>query len=940
MVIIEGVLANKVNNIVFDGLEFAHAAWYGPDRIGGWMDSQDNVYYSNTAAYNKWNAWLPSAITANYATNIDFLDCRIAHIGKTGLNMVFGINNCNIIGNEFYDMAAGAVSIGTSSQDDAAAYTGDARQDTYNIDFSNNYVHHTSNMYHASASVSLAFISDSKFTHNDVEDNPYTGFHIHWGWEGRMTLGDGFTNVHIDNNYVYNTMHGSPINDGAAIYTMGSTGGQHGNYNTVSGNYVHQTETTGGAGGIYNDQGSCYWEQRDNVIDFYDATKNPIAACYNWSNIWSPRAHFVTFYDTFASENSKTLTNLGTMSGDVNTTMVRDRQWPDKAKEIIANAGLQPEYRKRLGGAKTEGFHTLVLFNGEEKYIENELYEARTFKLKRGESRTLTYEGQNTYGNVVPESDYKVEFKSLTPSILAVDGNTVTANGVGEGTLEFTVTYDGGKKQIRKVSVLCGYELGEVKWKDQNKTLAPGGKVQTQLTVLSAVGNEITEYSVSYYSTNKEVANIDSKGIISAYTEGECEIVAAVTLDGITKEARRTFTCQSPKKFDTTGFKVTDISDIFADEKGWYIVGGGTGVNDGNGKFTSTTPLGYAIYQNKTFGNELLSFNALSTGPETGWGGIVFGQVEPNANPTSNANTYLMIIKKSEIELHRFNNGNRTIFFGTVSPRTGHYGNIDNSFVQFNKTYNIQLGAIPQDNGTIRLIMNVDGYNVFDVIDEWDGKLGEPGYFGCINNKGGDWVFSKPTESTAIQPGDTSRGGFTDIVGHWANSDITKLFAKGYVSGIDPTTFAPNKPVTRAEFTSMLTRVINATSESATTELRDVSENAWYAKAVAGAIDAEIIDAHFIENDCFNPTAPIRRDEMASMMVLAYNNYFDDYPKAADISTYNDDTLVESWAVPYMKNAVGGALMYGDDINNLNPLANATRAEAAAMLSRFVTLIE
>ncbi len=933
---IEGTKENKITHIRFEGLEFSHSAWYRVDELGGWTDSQNNIYYADPEV-----PWLPSALTVNFATHIDFVDCKIEHIGQTGLNMVHGVNSCDIIGNEFNDLAAGAISIGTANQGEP--YNGDAREDTYNITFSNNWAHDVSKMYHASAIVTIGLLSDSSFTHNDVGNGSYTGFHTHYGWEGNITLGTGFTNVHVDDNYIYNTMHGTPINDGAAVYTMGSTGGQHGNYNTVSRNYIRQSGITNGAGGIYNDQGSSYWDQRDNVIDFYDSTMGPVAAQLLWSNTWNTQQSFVNFYDTYTTENCNGIYDVGIESDEYNTTFVRERQWDDKAKATIRNSGLEPEYRARLGGGKTEGFETIVLFNGEEKFINNGDFESRTFKLEVGESRTLSYEGQNTYGEVVPESEYSVEFKSLTPGIISVSGKTVTARGIGEGILEITTTYDGGKKQVREVSVMCGDNLKTVKWNDVTEKMLLDATMSTALTCTTEFGSVLKadDYDVYYYSTDPEIATVDQKGVITAKAEGTVEIVAAVTHDGHTVEGRRTMLCEPLRKFDTTGLKVTDITPIIQNTSKWYIIGAGNAASSAENTVTVSTPGGYAMYMDQAYENELLNFNALVTGPDDGWPTIVFGQKEPTANPIGNAqHSYIICVKPTEIELQKFVNGARTMFYGVYGGNQGIYGIKPNTYIQYGKSYNIQIGAITQDDGNVRLIMNVDGYNVFDCLDTSDTKITGPVYFGCINQgTGGIWTFSPPVEA-GFAAGDTAGGGFDDIAGHWARADINKLFAKGYVSGVTETTFAPNTAITKAEFTAILTRIMEAVAEDGYTGLADVKENAWYAKSVAGALGAGLIDSNLVKNDCFNPNAYITREEMASMMVLAYANFFDDYPEDADISGFADASAVEAWAYPYLENAVGGGLMYGDDANRLNPSANATRAEAAAMLSRFVKIIE
>ena len=59
----------------------------------------------------------------------------------------------------------------------------------------------------------------------------------------------------------------------------------------------------------------------------------------------------------------------------------------------------------------------------------------------------------------------------------------------------------------------------------------------------------------------------------------------------------------------------------------------------------------------------------------------------------------------------------------------------------------------------------------------------------------------------------------------------------------------------------------------------------------------------------------------------------------ADLGTFVDASAVSVWASDDMKWAVASELLYGNTRNQLQPTANATRAQAAAILQRFATKI-
>ena len=76
---------------------------------------------------------------------------------------------------------------------------------------------------------------------------------------------------------------------------------------------------------------------------------------------------------------------------------------------------------------------------------------------------------------------------------------------------------------------------------------------------------------------------------------------------------------------------------------------------------------------------------------------------------------------------------------------------------------------------------------------------------------------------------------FTDVAGHWAESDIHEAAAHGWIRGYEDGTFKPDQPITRAEAMTMINRVLNRVPETVADLLpgmRIWSDNsdttAWY----------------------------------------------------------------------------------------------------------------
>ncbi|MCP1311886.1 cadherin-like beta sandwich domain-containing protein [Paenibacillus tyrfis] len=165
---------------------------------------------------------------------------------------------------------------------------------------------------------------------------------------------------------------------------------------------------------------------------------------------------------------------------------------------------------------------------------------------------------------------------------------------------------------------------------------------------------------------------------------------------------------------------------------------------------------------------------------------------------------------------------------------------------------------------------------------------------------------------------------------HWAYSTIQELSARHIVNGVTNSSFAPAQDVSRAEFASLLVRILHLKS-SETASFGDVAGNAWYAKEVSAAYKAGIITGD--SRQMFEPNRSITREEMAIMLVRAYE--YRTGVKLEKASTeISDASMVSDWALPYVNSAIKAKLLTGRQEGLFVPAEHTTRAEAA---QRFTT---
>lgn len=192
----------------------------------------------------------------------------------------------------------------------------------------------------------------------------------------------------------------------------------------------------------------------------------------------------------------------------------------------------------------------------------------------------------------------------------------------------------------------------------------------------------------------------------------------------------------------------------------------------------------------------------------------------------------------------------------------------------------------------------------------------------------------KTPDPIPIESDDAIGSPFGDIKGHWAQSIIENLYAKGVVKGVSDNEFKPDDSVTRAEFTALVVNALSVAPGSGESVFSDVTDDDWYASAVKTAASAGIVNG---SNGSFRPNDAITREETAKIC-CAVMDYIEYTQGSAQGKALNDISEVSAWAVEYVEKAVAAGIMNGDADGSFRPHGNATRAESAALASRLAAL--
>ena len=169
----------------------------------------------------------------------------------------------------------------------------------------------------------------------------------------------------------------------------------------------------------------------------------------------------------------------------------------------------------------------------------------------------------------------------------------------------------------------------------------------------------------------------------------------------------------------------------------------------------------------------------------------------------------------------------------------------------------------------------------------------------------------------------------------WHYDAVEYAYRNGIMTGINPTTFAPNDPLARAQFAVILHRLNGTPAMDYTDRFHDVGEGLWYTDAILWAADTGVVTGY--SNGNFGPSDYINREQMALMMYryAGYKGY--DTSARADFGSYQDAANVSDFAEEAMQWAVGEGIITGKyQETQLDPQGNATRAECATIMMRFM----
>ena len=528
-----------------------------------------------------------------------------------------------------------------------------------------------------------------------------------------------------------------------------------------------------------------------------------------------------------------------------------------------------------------------------------------TLTLEVGDTATLTatVEPDEASNKNVTWSSSPDNIVTIAPDTTGSKKATVTATGTGTTTI--TATVDGQSAECSvTVNAAATVPVTSVSLNKTSLELTEGETAQLNATVLPETA---TNRNVTWSSNAPGVATVDSSGKVTAVAPGTATITVT-TADG-----GKTATCVVTVTAATVPVTGVTLSQTQAS------------------LYCNRTPDTLALTarvapDNAT--NKAMTWTSSDSAVAT---------VDQNGIVTAVARGTAVITVTTEdgaktatctVTVSRYSSGGGPTTYAVTAP------NAENGAVRVSPS-RASRGT------TVTITVTPDeGYELesLTVLDSRDNEI-------TLTDKGdGKYTFTMPSGKVTVEasfaeiaPEPLPFGDVDD--GDWFADAVRFVYENGMMNGVSETDFAPHAATSRSMIVTILYRLEGEPVVDYAMDFTDVAGDAYYAEAVRWAASEGIVGGY--GGGLFGSDDAVTREQLAAILYryAVYKGYDVSIGEDTNILSYADFADLSEYAIPAIQWACGAGIVNGTSESTLTPQGEATRAQVAAMLMRFVEAI-
>jgi hypothetical protein len=193
------------------------------------------------------------------------------------------------------------------------------------------------------------------------------------------------------------------------------------------------------------------------------------------------------------------------------------------------------------------------------------------------------------------------------------------------------------------------------------------------------------------------------------------------------------------------------------------------------------------------------------------------------------------------------------------------------------------------------------------------------------------WFVVRYDAAAAIWAGNP----FNDVsIEDWFHDAVRYFFERDIIGGTTASTFSPGWTLTRGMAVTLMHRLEGSPEAEGAAPFTDVPADRYYAEAVAWAAGIDLVGGY--GDGRFGPEDFITRQDMAVLVARYARHAGIEVPVLRSYVSFNDAGSIAGYAAGDVERAFRARIIDGKGDGMFDPEGNATRAEFAVLMRRFI----